>query len=144
MAVWNPRANEIFAEVLDLPPAEQETRAAELCAGDAELLRQVQALLRAHRDAGPSFLGAPPADPEAQTAVKPPDGTGARPDAPGQAEAIPPGLLQPPGGRPGSMGRLSHYEVLEVIGRGGMGTVVKAFDEKLHRVVAIKIMSDQM
>ena len=46
-----------------------------------------------------------------------------------------------PSDKPGSLGRLAHYEVLEVLGNGGFGTVVKAFDEKLHRFVAIKLMS---
>ena len=46
-----------------------------------------------------------------------------------------------PSERPGSLGRLAHYEVLEVLGNGGFGTVVKAFDKKLHRFVAIKLMS---
>src|SRR5262249_22307239 len=42
--------------------------------------------------------------------------------------------------RPGSLGRLGHYEVLEVVGQGGMGIVLRAFDDKLHRVVAIKVL----
>ena len=46
-----------------------------------------------------------------------------------------------PSEKPGSLGRLAHYEVLGVLGNGGFGTVVKAFDEKLHRFVAIKLMS---
>ena len=46
-----------------------------------------------------------------------------------------------PSDQPGSLGRLGHYEVQEVIGRGGMGIVLRAFDEKLHRVVAIKVMA---
>ncbi len=39
---------------------------------------------------------------------------------------------------------LGHFEVLETIGRGGFGVVVKAFDQKLQRIVAIKMMSAQM
>src|SRR5262249_46335208 len=34
--------------------------------------------------------------------------------------------------------------VLELIGRGGMGIVLKAFDLKLQRVVAIKVMAPQL
>src|SRR5262249_31220525 len=43
--------------------------------------------------------------------------------------------------KPGSLGRLAQFEVLEVLGKGGFGIVVKAFDEKLHRYVAIKLMA---
>ncbi|QDV67541.1 Serine/threonine-protein kinase PknB [Rosistilla carotiformis] len=43
-----------------------------------------------------------------------------------------------------SLGRLSHYELLEIVGRGGFGTVFRAFDEKLERVVAIKIIAIDM
>ncbi|WP_149496235.1 serine/threonine-protein kinase [Roseiconus lacunae] len=43
-----------------------------------------------------------------------------------------------------SLGRLGHYEVLNIIGRGGMGVVARAFDEQLHRNVAIKVMSDRL
>ncbi len=46
-----------------------------------------------------------------------------------------------PSDKPGSLGRLGHYEVQQVIGQGGFGIVLKAFDEKLHRVVAIKVLS---
>src|SRR5207253_2416951 len=46
-----------------------------------------------------------------------------------------------PSSTPGHLGRLGHYEVKEVIGKGGFGIVLKAFDERLHRMVAIKALS---
>ena len=42
---------------------------------------------------------------------------------------------------PDSLGRLGTYEVKGVIGRGGMGVVLKAFDPALSRNVAIKVLS---
>jgi serine/threonine-protein kinase len=46
-----------------------------------------------------------------------------------------------PAGRPDLLGTLGNYEVQGVIGQGGMGIVLKAFDPTLHRLVAIKVLS---
>jgi serine/threonine protein kinase len=44
----------------------------------------------------------------------------------------------------GSLGRIGHYEMLEVLGSGGFGTVFRAFDETLQRVVAVKVLAPQI
>jgi len=49
-----------------------------------------------------------------------------------------------PSERGDSLGRLNSYEVIEEIGRGGMGIVLKALDPALHRVVAIKVLAPQL
>src|SRR5678816_3078090 len=35
---------------------------------------------------------------------------------------------------------IAHYQVIEPIGAGGMGAVYKAFDNKLRRIVALKVL----
>ena len=56
---------------------------------------------------------------------------------------MPLGFLAP-ATRPDSLGRIGHYEVLQVLGQGGFGIVFRAFDDVLHRVVAVKVLSPQM
>src|SRR5512138_1985256 len=39
--------------------------------------------------------------------------------------------------------RLGHFQLLDVVGHGGMGTVYAAYDLNLDRKVAIKVLQDE-
>ncbi|MFO0797561.1 MAG: SUMF1/EgtB/PvdO family nonheme iron enzyme [Gemmataceae bacterium] len=146
----------LFAAALD--HADAAGRAAFLDANcpDPDVRRRVDELLAAHAAAG-SFLDHPAVGADATATLPPtdPDSTQTRAGhEPGDAATGHAGgraadptevlaFLSPPT-RPGSLGRLAHYEVIEVLGVGGFGTVLKAFDDRLHRVVAVKVLAPQL
>jgi serine/threonine protein kinase len=93
------------------------------CADDPERRKRISALLRAHADAGDFFEtpagGHRPADEISLSFLK---------------------LLD----KQGVLGTIGPYEVLEVIGRGGMGVVLRALDPKLNRIVAVKALLPEL
>jgi serine/threonine protein kinase/formylglycine-generating enzyme required for sulfatase activity len=147
------RVEAAFLAAAAIPdPAARACHVEAACAGDDALKARVLALLAAH-DGPDSLLDRPgPARPN-------PDHAAARdhrpPPAPGgdgvtRTQGGPPAdpdealsFLAPPG-RPDSLGRVGHYDVLEVLGRGGFGIVFRAFDEVLQRVVAVKVLAPQL
>jgi mono/diheme cytochrome c family protein len=49
-----------------------------------------------------------------------------------------------PAEHPESLGQFGPYQVLELLGQGGMGIVLRAFDPTLERTVAIKVLAPQL
>ena len=126
-------AEAVFCEALEKEPAERAAFLDRACAGNEPLRREVQSLLDAHQKVG-LFLERPLAEAESLA-------DRAAAEAANSGDALP---FLAPSPEPGSLGRLGHYEVLEVLGRGGFATVVRALDEVLQRVVALKVLSDQL
>jgi hypothetical protein len=127
----------VFLDALDKTPL--CARAAfldEACAQDAVLRQRVDALLQAHgrpdrlldRTAVEYFGGEPHRDRAESAGLDGDDFLG----------------LLAPSQKSGSLGRLGRYEVLEIAGRGSMGIVLRAFDETLERIVAIKVLAPRL
>jgi serine/threonine protein kinase len=108
----------IHQSALDIDPSERAAFVDESCGGDEALRREVQELLTYSAEAE-AFLERPAVD----VAPAPP---GAAPEATLVGRTI------------------SHYQVLSLLGAGGMGEVYLARDPRLDRAVAIKILPGEL
>jgi serine/threonine protein kinase len=164
MSLDAERIQAVFRTALDAAdPVQQAAILDRECGADTDMRQRVEALLKAHQESAP-ILGqasstasedAPSAsdltvrldssiDPEKPTVAAPKEDPALSHNEAKDDEGQPTLEFLQPSTKPGSLGQLGHYEVLEVLGRGGFGIVVRAFDDQLQRVVAIKVMSSQL
>ncbi len=111
---------EIFHAARGRDPAGREAFVAEACRDDPTLQHEVEAMLVGLDDAGhfgETPLFAPASRPE---------------------PAPPLDVIQLAAGS-----QLGPYQILSLLGAGGMGQVYKAFDPRLHREIAIKIAPER-
>jgi len=126
------RIEELFHAALDYDLQAREEFLQQACAGDAELLKEVQSLL----DSAEKPLDfVPQAVHEMAQKMSADDGhemsAAAAQSAPSRTPAV-----------PGT--QLAHYTIVSMIGAGGMGEVYLAQDTRLRRKVAIKMLSPDL
>jgi len=152
MAEWNPRANEIFLQAMEIePPQKRRDFADQACGEDGQLRAQVESLVQAAERAG-GFLErlttAPPQDAlrvgllagDSAPLPEPEPGSNAGGSADIGRSAIAQTLASLPLSEgPGTV--IGRYRLLEKVGEGGFGAVYVAEQKTpVRRRVALKII----
>jgi eukaryotic-like serine/threonine-protein kinase len=141
---WDTQINDLFLNALEqVEGAERVAYLDKACGDDTSLRRAVEEMLAAHEKAG-IFLEVPAFVPEEKVAPVPPDAldanAAAAPTATGVwlGDTVEQGLAL--GGEPPLGSRLGNFQLLALLGKGGMGIVYEAKELNSGRVVALKLI----
>src|SRR5580704_7261676 len=120
------KAKELFLAILEMPAADRAAYLDTKCAGDTALRQRIEAMLKTHENSG-ELLPRPPEEMLAEANATEADATRAFPQQPQPSatfvdrEQTDPENLSflTPSDKAGCLGQLGHYEVQEIIGKGG-------------------------
>jgi len=113
------KLDKLFHEALEREPEARPAFVEQVCAGDDELRQELDSMLDHHEQAN-SFIESPAYVIDAETIVDD-----------DFAETL--------------IGKtFRQYQIIDLLGKGGMGVVYMAFDNDLHRNVALKCLHDDL